>query len=256
MTNSAKPIDPSAPAVDGDRDATSADAVDATSDSTTVAPDDVELPVAVAKSRPAAARRGARFGGYLALALTAIGWMFIAAQNRFELTAPVIVVALGWLAVVQAGFWLARCALETATEPTGGAIAGEDEWFRPTGKVGELQREKQSLLKAIKEVEFDRGLGKMSEADAQALVAMYRAKAIEVIKAIDAATIAAEAAGPRAEIERELRARLQVATAKAKRGSRAADAPAAKRSKGKGGNAKRGESAPGSDDDGDGAVAS
>lgn len=207
MTNSAKPTEPAV-----------ADHV-AGSD---------PLPVA----RVPAPRRAARFGGYLALGLVLVGWMFIVAQNRFEPSLPVIVVSLGWLAVVQSGFWLARSALETATEPATGAGADDDAWFRPTGKVGELQREKQSLLKAIKEVEFDRGLGKMSEADATSLLAMYRSKAIEVIKAIDEASALAETTGPRAEIERELRARLQIASAKAKRGTRAADAPAAKRGKG------------------------
>lgn len=177
MTNSAKPTEPAV-----------ADHV-AGSD---------PLPVA----RVPAPRRAARFGGYLALGLVLVGWMFIVAQNRFEPSLPVIVVSLGWLAVVQSGFWLARSALETATEPATGAGADDDAWFRPTGKVGELQREKQSLLKAIKEVEFDRGLGKMSEADATSLLAMYRSKAIEVIKAIDEASALAETTGPRAEIDR------------------------------------------------------
>ncbi|MEZ4367289.1 MAG: hypothetical protein R2939_13540 [Kofleriaceae bacterium] len=153
-------------------------------------------------------RRTPRRGALLVGALLVLGWGFVLAQYRLSPTAPAVVLGLAWMALVLGGWFLWRVSQS-------GRADGDDPelddaaWFRPTGALGELALEKQSLLKAIKEIEFDHALGKMSDADAEAMERLYRGRAIEVIKAMDALA-AGDGGGVRAEIERELRARLEV----------------------------------------------
>ncbi len=73
----------------------------------------------------------------------------------------------------------------------------------------ELEREKRTLLKAIKEAEFDHGMGKLSKRDADEMIATYRARAIEVIKELERLE-AGEAGTVRERIEREVKARLEL----------------------------------------------
>jgi hypothetical protein len=112
---------------------------------------------------------------------------------------------LGWLAVVAGVHYLWRTGTATA-DPTDEDAA----WWRPTGARDELEREKRSLLKAIKEVEFDLQTGKMTDKDAQEIMRVYRSRAIEVIKAIDELDATGGKRSARQQIERELRARLAI----------------------------------------------
>jgi hypothetical protein len=137
-----------------------------------------------------------------------VGAVFIAWSHRFHVTVPVLIMTLGWIAVVSTVYTLIRIGT-TASEHDPDEIA----WWRPTGKREELEREKRSLLKAIKEIEFDREMGKMSDADAAEILRVYRGHAIEVIKALDHV----DTGGPRSvreEIEREVKARLAVSATK------------------------------------------
>jgi hypothetical protein len=134
-----------------------------------------------------------------------LGWVFILWQNNFHITVPVVVIGLGYLAVVAtvANLWRIGAA----------AVAPEDNspdaWTRPIGARGELEKEKKTLLKAIKEAEFDQAMGKLSQADANELIKTYRARAIEVIKELDRLD-AGHAESPREAIQREVQARMQV----------------------------------------------
>jgi hypothetical protein len=68
---------------------------------------------------------------------------------------------------------------------------------------GALQREKMLVLRSIKELEFDRSMGKLSERDFDEMGARLRTRALALMKQLD------EGAGSYRElIERELRARL------------------------------------------------
>lgn len=49
----------------------------------------------------------------------------------------------------------------------------------------ELRDEKRRLLRAIKELEFDHGMGKLSTGDFEAVIATYRLRAIEVMRALE-----------------------------------------------------------------------
>jgi hypothetical protein len=139
----------------------------------------------------------------IAVVTLVLGWVFILIQNSFNITVPVVVVGLGYLAVVAAVTNLYRVgAAAVAPED-----ASAEAWSRPLGARGELEREKKTLLKAIKEAEFDHLMGKLSKPDADDLIRMYRARAIEVIKELD--RLEAGAAGTaREQIDREVAARL------------------------------------------------
>lgn len=66
-----------------------------------------------------------------------------------------------------------------------------------------LEREKTIVLRAIKELEFDRAMGKVSAADCEEMIGRLRARAVRLIRQLDSGD-----AGYRDLIERELNARL------------------------------------------------
>lgn len=73
-----------------------------------------------------------------------------------------------------------------------------------------LEREKMLVLRSIKELEFDRAMGKLSETDWQEMSGRLRARAARLIRQLDAG------AGYREQIEKDLAKRLgPVAAAKA-----------------------------------------
>ena len=153
-----------------------------------------------------------RVGAGLVLAL---GWLFILWANNFHLDAPVVFACLGHFAVIAIVYNLWRAGAAVAAPPP--TSVEDDAWARPLGARGDLEKEKRSLLKAIKEAEFDREMGKLSQADADGMIRTYRARAIEVLKELERLD-AGEAGSVRERIEREVQARLEVDA----RGSRAA----------------------------------
>src|SRR5882724_1809273 len=161
-------------------------------------------------------RRGA------AVALLMIGWVFIAWQNRFHVTAPVVFVCLAYFAVIATIYNLWRTgaiAVDSAEDQ------GDSTWAKPVGALGELEREKRTLLKAIKEAEFDHQMGKLSQRDADEMIRGYRTRAIEVIKEIDRHGLGT-AGSVREQILREVRARVQLEGKSPKVGKKVADAKA------------------------------
>lgn len=66
-----------------------------------------------------------------------------------------------------------------------------------------LEREKAALLRAIKELEFDRAMRKVSEADFQDMSGRLRSRAVRLIRQLDSGS-----AGYRELIEKELAARV------------------------------------------------
>jgi hypothetical protein len=140
-----------------------------------------------------------------ALAALVLGWLFIAWQNHFRLTAPIVFVGLAYLAVVATIYNLWR----TGVAMVDSEDEGDSTWAKPAGALGELEREKRTLLKAIKEAEFDHQMGKLSKRDADEMIRVYRARAIEVIKDIEHLGHGA-AGNARDQILREVRARLEL----------------------------------------------
>jgi len=142
--------------------------------------------------------RMVKLGGF-AFVLIA-GWAFVIFANHRHITAPVVFVCLAYFAILMTVVNLWR---------TGAAVADArtvDDWQRPIGARGELLKEKKTLLKAIKEAEFDFAMGKLSKADSDALIKDYRARAIEVIKELDRGSGTEKSA--REQIEAEVKARL------------------------------------------------
>jgi hypothetical protein len=142
------------------------------------------------------------------------GWLLVLFLHHWRLGAGAFFLCLGWLAILLG----ARFLWGSAQAAAGEGIAPEDEgegFELSATRAVELEREKRALLKGIREVEFDREMGKMSEADAGDIVRIYRARAIEILKELEG-----EGGGAREDetvqqrIERELRARLVVAGVK------------------------------------------
>jgi ribosomal protein L40E len=84
--------------------------------------------------------------------------------------------ALGW--IVWLAFRAAQALVHDAPAVDAGAVV--------TGKRRkELEREKQALLKALKELDFDHQMGKVSDKDFADISATYRARAIRVMRQLD-----------------------------------------------------------------------
>ncbi|OGE24340.1 MAG: hypothetical protein A3J42_01455 [Candidatus Dadabacteria bacterium RIFCSPHIGHO2_12_FULL_53_21] len=86
--------------------------------------------------------------------------------------------------------------------------AGGDEYFPDprAEKTKELGSRKDSLLTAIKDIEFDYGLGKLTREDYEELHGKYRMEAAGLLKEIDSLGAGASADGGSEDIEREIRA--------------------------------------------------
>jgi hypothetical protein len=70
-----------------------------------------------------------------------------------------------------------------------------------------LEREKMLALRSIKELEFDRAMGKLSESDWRDMSGRLRARVSRLMRQLDAGT------GYREQIERDLAQRLEQTTA-------------------------------------------
>jgi hypothetical protein len=110
-----------------------------------------------------------------------VGVYATVALGRFSASVAFLALAagsLGW--VVQVLF---RAAQALVREPEGAEVA------RATGRRRkELDREKQALLKALKELEFDHEMGKISDGDYAEIGGNYRARAVRVMRQLDATT--------------------------------------------------------------------
>ena len=99
------------------------------------------------------------------------------------------------------------------------------EEAQPIGLLSEsmravLEREKLLVLRSIKELEFDRAMGKVSAKDFDEMSGRLRARAISLMRQLDTE------GGYRELIERELQARLNSAGGRARRERTARPAPA------------------------------
>jgi hypothetical protein len=74
-----------------------------------------------------------------------------------------------------------------------------------------LEREKMLALRSIKELEFDRAMGRLSDEDWKEMSGRLRVRAARLIRQLDAGV------GHREQIERELQKRLEIAALKGPR---------------------------------------
>ena len=91
-----------------------------------------------------------------------------------------IFVAAAALVLALVVYLMARAGLALLREPVHAEVQ------LATGRVRkELEREKQGLLKALKELEFDHAMRKISDEDYADIAARYRGRAIQVMKRLD-----------------------------------------------------------------------
>lgn len=105
------------------------------------------------------------------------------------------------LSVLMAATALVGLAIVRAVRPL---VSDQDDRTTMVGQRtrAALEREKLLALRAIKELEFDRAMGKLSESDWQEMSGRLRARAARLMRQLDAG------AGYREQIERELAKRL------------------------------------------------
>jgi len=92
-------------------------------------------------------------------------------------------------------------------------VSGDDDRVAMIGHRtrAALEREKHLTLRAIKELEFDRAMGKLAESDFTEMSGRLRARAARLMRQLDAGS------GYREQIERDLAARLGGRSANASR---------------------------------------
>jgi len=102
------------------------------------------------------------------------------ALYSFRPTAGTVFLGLGWLSILATGYLLVR-TVQAFDLRVGGVAGGE----LSHGRRAELEREKKLLVKAIKEVEFDRESGKLDRGEAADAIGRYRARAVEILRLLD-----------------------------------------------------------------------
>jgi hypothetical protein len=134
-------------------------------------------------------------------------------------TAPssLILVSLAIMSAALAGMALYRTLVPFATD-----AAFEVQETMSGRTRAALEREKALVLRSIKELEFDRAMGKLSDADFEDMAGRLRARAMGLIKQLDET-----GEGFRELIEREIHSRL--ASRKVSEPLRPLDPPAARR---------------------------
>ena len=111
---------------------------------------------------------------------------------------PLVVLALGGLTLVLSGI-----ALWRMLDPLSRAeVATQATAPRSSARLRELEREKQLVFKAIKEIELDYQMRKIAEPDYKDMIMRYRSRALRLIGELEAGD------NFRPLIERELRDRL------------------------------------------------
>jgi hypothetical protein len=108
-----------------------------------------------------------------------------------------LVLAAGAITLVIVLMWSSVQSL------TGGSPLGFEEALG-MGAPSKVEEEKRSVLRALKDLEYERGVGKISPEDYAELLAKYRAEAKRLIQSVD------DALGPaREEVEKALEQRLE-----------------------------------------------
>jgi hypothetical protein len=152
-------------------------------------------------------------------------WHFFVLASLLAATAAVVMARqarpehLVLISVMIGAAGLAAAALYRTLVP----LVGADAAVRGAEPLSEtrravLEREKMLALRSIKELEFDRAMGKLSAKDFEEMAGRLRSRAISLIRQLDQGET-----GYRELIERELSARLAT---QAPRPRRAAGAPA------------------------------
>jgi hypothetical protein len=142
--------------------------------------------------------------------------IYAVAVERMRFGPPLVMLALGGmtLAFTAGAVWRMIDPLAHPESVDAGAI-GPGRGF-----IRELEREKQLVLKAIKEIEFDYQMRKIGEREYRDMVERYRQRAMRLISELDAG------GDYRGLIEKELKLRLELPAADPAPRAAAAASPA------------------------------
>jgi len=166
------------------------------SGTSTDSPIDVRLkPDARPHARPGAGADGLQTWQFFVLAALgcATAATFLARGQGYL---PIILISAMMAAVALVGLAVVRAVRPLVSE--------HDDRTTMIGQRtrAALEREKMLALRAIKELEFDRAMGKLSESDWLEMSGRLRARAARLMRQLDAG------AGYREQVERDLAARL------------------------------------------------
>ena len=153
------------------------------------------------ESAPAAVRRRPRVPIWVwGAAGAAVVLIYGLAVERMRLGPPLVMLALGGMTLA-----FAAAALWRVIDPlTRAQVPDEEPTLLSRGATRELEREKQLVLKAIKEIELDYQMRKIAERDYREMVERYRNRAMRLISELDAG------GDFRGLIEKELKLRLEL----------------------------------------------
>jgi|SRR5688572_6364348 hypothetical protein len=126
-----------------------------------------------------------------------IGATIVVFMSRGQTPAGIILLSL----VIFAAAFVGLAALRTFMPLAGHMIDVGTEVFGGRTRAA-LEREKTLVLRSIKELEFDRGMGKVSDKDFAEMSARLRARASRLMRQLDAGSVYRE------EIEREIEKRV------------------------------------------------
>ncbi len=131
----------------------------------------------------------------------AVGVAFGLLVGRLPFGPPLVMLGLGGTTLALAGLATWR-TLNPLVDP-----AATERTTAPTepSRIRDLQREKVAVLKAIKEVETDYQMRKISEIDYEEMTRRYRQRALRIISELDASD------DFRVLVEQELKSRLSSA---------------------------------------------
>ena len=135
---------------------------------------------------------------------------------HMRMGAPLVMMGLGGMTLVLSGIALWRVLDPLSRDEVVTAAAP-----RSSGRRRELEREKQLVLKAIKEIELDYQMRKIAEPDYKDMIERYRTRALRVMSELEAGD------NFRPLIERELRDRLALAEAAGSKSGEKSDEAAA-----------------------------
>jgi hypothetical protein len=126
-----------------------------------------------------------------------IGATVVVFLSRGQTPAAIILLSCA----VFAAAYIGATALRTVLPLAGAPPADAPEVLGDRARAA-LEREKMLVLRSIKELEFDRGMGKVSEKDFAEMSARLRARAARLMRQLDAGSLYRE------QIEKEVERRL------------------------------------------------
>lgn len=164
--------------------------------STSAADRSVRLPADV-RLKPDATSRGDSLRPWQFFVLAALGCATAATfLARGQGYLPIVLVSVLMASTILVGLAMLRAIRPLVTE--------HDDRTTMVGQRtrAALEREKMLALRAIKELEFDRAMGKLSESDWQEMSGRLRTRAARLMRQLDAG------AGYREQVERDLAKRI------------------------------------------------